>query len=153
MEGGRIITMTLAERLLSKVAYEPNTGCWLWTGFVNGNGYGQINYEGAPRNAHRISYLVHFGEFDRSLFVCHVCDVRSCINPQHLFLGTSSDNSLDMWRKKRHPIENLRKKLTVDDVRYIRKSKETSAVLSERYGCSTRNITGVRSMELWKHVI
>ena len=77
-------------------------GCWLWTGSTS-RGYGKLFLPG-PRtiSAHRFSYLLHFGPFDKRLVVCHSCDTRACVRPDHLFLGTQEDNVTDMVDKGRH---------------------------------------------------
>ena len=95
--------MTIEERFWAKVDKTDN--CWLWTGSVNNRGYGRIGSggkNGSALYAHRVSYLIHFGEFDESLFVCHTCDVPNCVNPNHLFLGSAKTNSEDMVSKGRH---------------------------------------------------
>ncbi len=100
----------LSERFYARVSPEPNTGCWLWDGDGYGSGYGRIWVSdsddiGGSRQtgAHRISWLIHRGDIPDGLFVCHRCDVRPCVNPDHLFLGTQSDNVRDMHAKLRHP--------------------------------------------------
>ncbi len=81
---------------------EPNTGCWLWTGSRNQKGYGWSRIQGiSTRMAHRISWLLHRGDIPEGVLVCHKCDTPSCVNPDHLFLGTQKDNLLDMSRKGR----------------------------------------------------
>lgn len=74
-------------------------GCWLWIGNKTPSGYGYIQIEGKAFKAHRLSYLAFKGDFDQKLFVCHKCDYPSCVNPAHLFLGTSRDNTYDAIKK------------------------------------------------------
>jgi hypothetical protein len=74
--------------------------CWLWTGYTK-NGYGRANFRNKKQLTHRISWQVHKGEIPKGLFVCHSCDVRSCVNPAHLFLGTHQDNMEDCKSKGR----------------------------------------------------
>ena len=88
-------------RLLAKVSPEPNTGCWLWTGAVDEDGYGRFFYRGKNRHAHRVSYELHAAPITDGRFVCHTCDVRLCVNPLHLWLGTNADNIRDGVRKGR----------------------------------------------------
>jgi HNH endonuclease len=92
----------LTERFWEKV--EKTDDCWLWLGNLNGNGYGYTKLEAPSRRnelAHRISWTLHFGPIPEGLFVCHHCDTPPCVRPDHLFLGTHSDNMKDMWRKDR----------------------------------------------------
>ena len=76
--------------------------CWIWKGRLNYTGYGTFKFKGKNYSAHRFSYKYHYGEFDESLFVCHHCDIRRCCNPEHLFLGTHTDNMQDCIKKNRH---------------------------------------------------
>ena len=89
-------------KLMAYIEPEPNSGCWLWTASVRPlSGYGQLRHAGKIRFAHRVAYEAFRGRIPDGLFVCHHCDTRSCINPDHLFLGTGKDNAQDMIRKGR----------------------------------------------------
>jgi hypothetical protein len=74
--------------------------CWIWKGHLK-KGYGYFSHHQILYRAHRIAYLIAYGEFDDALLVCHKCDNPSCINPQHLFLGSSKENTQDMILKGR----------------------------------------------------
>lgn len=90
------------QRFFDKVTYEPNSGCWLWTACAEtGAGYGMFAGFPGDKRTHRISYRLHHGEIPPGLLVCHRCDVRTCVNPEHLFLGTHKDNMQDCSRKGR----------------------------------------------------
>jgi HNH endonuclease len=75
--------------------------CWIWTGCKMPKGYGKLKFEGRYDLAHRVSWVIANGPVTPGLIVCHRCDVPSCVNPAHLFLGTYSDNTQDMLAKHR----------------------------------------------------
>lgn len=81
---------------------QKSDGCWEWTRYRLPNGYGRASAEGGGMDyAHRVSWRLHFGEIPSGLYVCHRCDNRSCVRPDHLFLGTHQDNMDDMKAKGR----------------------------------------------------
>ncbi len=84
--------------------------CWPWKGPVTSSGYGKFRINNKAETASRISWIIHKGTIPNGMFVLHTCDVRTCCNPDHLFLGTKKDNSRDMVKKGRCPISRENKK-------------------------------------------
>lgn len=90
------------KKVLSTRIFIDSNNCWIWTAAKTSVGYGELRYDGELTLAHRVSWIVYKGPIPNGLIVCHTCDIRACINPDHLFLGTHSDNTQDMLRKNRN---------------------------------------------------
>jgi hypothetical protein len=154
---------TILQRFEARFIPEPNSGCWLWDGDVEGGGYGVFflrkeKIDGVWKKirikAHRVSWELHRGEVPDGLMVCHSCDVRLCVNPVHLFIGTAADNSADMVFKDRAPRGERQgsSKLTAEVVRSIMGSTETSEVLADRFGVTFQTISNIRRGLTWRHL-
>lgn len=148
---------TLASRLEFHSIPEPNSGCVLWFGAISPSGYGFLGWEKRTIRAHRASWIVNFGPVPRGLHVLHKCDVRCCINPAHLFLGTHVDNMADMKAKGR---ENHLKgeahgvaKLTENQVREIRMDTRNQRDIAADYGLCQATVWSIKHRIAWKHVL
>lgn len=97
-------------------------GCWVWTGCLNSKGYGLVWLDGKAMLAHRVAYQLAVGPVSEHCFVCHKCDNRRCIRPDHLFLGSHLANMRDMREKGRaaRGERNVHAKLTERQVTEIR---------------------------------
>lgn len=122
-----------------------DNGCWIHgTAPHIKDGYCRVriveNGKSVKRLAHRLSYMYFNGDIPDDLLVCHECDVRNCINPDHLFVGTYADNIHDMIEKGRNVVlygqDNNKAKLTTEQVLYIRSATETKAALARKFDVS-----------------
>lgn len=153
-------------RFWSKV--QKTDTCWVWSGARNSGGYGQFKFDGKQQAASRVSYVLAHGPIEPGLFVCHRCDNRACVRPDHLFLGTPQDNRDDCERKGRHAIgartrpetrakgeQHARARLTDEKVREIRRRLEAGdslGFLAARFGVTKVAIRFIGMRRTWKHV-
>lgn len=153
--GCRSFKKSVSQRFWEKVIKKES--CWEWSGSPSKAGYGTLSINKIPINAHRISYEIHIGKIPENMCVCHKCDNRICVNPDHFFLGTKKDNMEDKRLKKRHAYgeKTGNSKLTDEIVLYCRFLYENGFKLSEmskffNIGCAPmRNAIKGRS---WKHI-
>jgi hypothetical protein len=136
-----------------------DSGCWEWTGHINHLGYGQIHFMDGIKYAHRVAYELVFGRIPSGLLVCHKCDNGRCCNPQHLFLGTATDNNRDTIAKGRGARAVGSKvggaKLTEWAVRMIRAGHrigELPSALARQFSVSASSITQIVQRKTWKHI-
>lgn len=94
-------TIPVEDRFWSFVSKSDDEGCWEWSGHRDKNGYGTLAISSRPVGAHRVSWTINYGPIPDGLCVLHRCDNPPCVRPDHLFLGTSQDNTIDMIRKNR----------------------------------------------------
>jgi hypothetical protein len=147
---------TPIERFARYVSPEPNSGCWLWVGGLFPTGYGIFGLDKVRRaeRAHRFAWEMANGAIPKGLDVCHDCDVRACVNPAHLYLGTRKRNmqdAIDRGRTSRGVGRPLAK-LSDADVRAIRASASPSHELAKIYPVSSGRIRAIKRRKGWRHI-
>jgi hypothetical protein len=139
--------------------------CWLWIGYLRSNGYGSIRINGKEYKTHRVSYFLEHGRIPNDMWVLHRCDVRACINPRHLFVGTPKDNSQDAVRKGRNARlygeRNGKAKLTRRQVKSIKQMLKDKAdgkcdlrqcEIARYHGVSPATVSYLKNGGRWDHV-
>jgi hypothetical protein len=144
---------TVEEKLKVQHTVDPDTGCWNWTGPLR-NGYGQVCTARSKHVlAHRAAYQLFVGEITDGLYVCHRCDNRRCMNPEHLFLGTALDNAQDMVSKGRQASGvKLATKLTADQARAIREDGRKYREIAPDYGITFAMVGHIKRGRAWGSV-
>jgi hypothetical protein len=121
---------------------------------------GKLGIDRRNISAHRLSWQLHRGQIPQGMCVCHRCDVRACVNPDHLFLGTKKDNTADMVRKGRGgkpPLlfgeNSTNAKITAETVVAIRNSPLGVVRAGRAFGLSPSQIHSIRKRQSWRHVL
>lgn len=156
---GQLKSKSLIDRILERCVERPETGCLLWAGWKL-NGYGNIRWQGKRLYVHRSIYEDVHGPIPKGLCVCHACDTPTCVNPEHLFLGTIQENTADKVGKNRQSRgaaharsgeKHHAVKLTELQVAEIRATKgATQAAMANKYGVSQSTISHIFTKRRWK---
>lgn len=151
-------------RWISKILIKENIDCWLWIGAKYRKGYGHfrrfLNNKWSMEKAHRYSYEIHNNvsrESMKKLLVCHTCDNPSCVNPNHLFLGTTLDNNTDKLNKNRNNFGNnpTHKLLSLSIANQIRALKTKNPNLGQKeialiFNTSKTQVCRILQNKIWK---
>lgn len=153
------------EYFWARVRKNDLTGCWNWIADKDKDGYGyaylgKTRIEGTKKyikhrdKTHRLSWNMHNGAIPEGLCVLHKCDNPSCVNPDHLFIGTKKQNSEDMVAKQRNQRGEQRPlaKVTEEQVREIRASKESLTKIGAKYGLAFQTVSQIKNRKTWRHV-
>jgi hypothetical protein len=132
--------------------------CWVWIGARSGGGYGQIGRDRLVHYVHRLSWTIHFGEVPDGLLVCHTCDNRVCVRPEHLFLGRKQDNNQDCASKfrgngrKNSPVARLDDDEVLEIRAVYRAGGISQHALAARYDVAQMTISKIVRGETWKRL-
>lgn len=161
LNGGPKERLPLEDRFWKKV--NKTDSCWLWSGGKIETGYGVIGAGGKGGKqlfAHRYSYELHKGKIPENMVVMHTCDNPSCVNPEHLLVGTYKDNTQDALKKGRLKTvfckgsKNVMSKLKEDDVRFIKQHPEIRGKdIAARFNISAQTVCDIRKGRLWSSVV
>lgn len=149
--------MFRCKSFMERVEMIPFSTCWYWIGAMYQNGYGKARHAGRECYAHRYSYNLYKGPIPDGMHVCHRCDDPSCVNPDHLFVGTRDDNMSDMAIKGRsaHGERHGSAKLSVEQVREIRSKRnagQSVTAIAAEYGVSKGRISEIVHRKAWRRV-
>lgn len=145
-------------RFESKFTKGAVDDCWIWNDACSSRGYGNFNLKCKTHSTHRLSYLLYKGPIPCKMHVCHSCDIKNCINPNHLWLGTAEDNMKDMHRKGRAPNigeQHRRAKLKAIDIPVIRALRGhgvRNIDIAMRFRVDGCTITDIIMGRAWAHI-
>lgn len=133
--------MTTDEYFVFKT-HVNSSGCWIWTGRQNAQGYGSAAHDGLKMTAHRLSYEYFNGPIPQGLVVRHKCDVRLCVNPDHLDIGTRADNNRDTSVRDRTGNAKLTN-ADVVDIRWVHGLGASGAAIARAYNVTSTTISQI----------
>jgi len=127
--------------------------CWLWISSITGEGYGSYSINGISKGAHIVSWeMSNNKSVPKGFQVLHTCDVRHCVNPSHLWLGTCLENIKDNKNRQSKGEENGRHKLTESQALFIKNSKLSGKKLGKMFGISHTQANEIKRGTQWKYL-
>jgi hypothetical protein len=143
--------------LLDKVEKDEND-CWNWIGNKSDTGYGRYYFEDKVQKAHRVSYKLFVGDIPQGKLICHKCNNRLCINPQHLYVGNHKDNYSDaikagtvyMKNGEDNPFAKLKKEQVIKIKELYIPYKVSAQKLANIFRTSRKNILHIVNNETWR---
>jgi len=155
------ITKDIIRRFWEKINFPENRidGCWIWTAGKDGHGYGSFNFGSKVVSSHRFAYMIFKGTIKEGLLIRHICDNPSCVNPNHLLVGTHQDNTQDkLDRNRLNPAkgenngQSILTELEVKEILYKLIDDIIVSVLAEQYNVCTGAIHAIANGVNWKHI-
>ena len=145
------------ERITLNATRGDSDGCWEWVRATNKGGYGIMAFGGKSELSHRVSYRLFKGKIPDGLCVCHSCDNRKCVNPEHLWLGSLQENIQDRQDKKRQMRGEISPRTTLSNIdageikAHLSSGIVTRKVIAEMYGVSKKVIDDIATGRTWWH--
>jgi hypothetical protein len=147
--------VAIPEKISKNSVRVPESGCWLWIGSLTNNGYGRMTF-GAKTEflSHRLSYEQKYGEIPNGMLALHHCDVKCCVNPDHIFIGTQQDNMTDKVMKNRQAkgAHHGMARLTEEQAKEVKFSDQKTSDLAKKFNCSAVMIRQIRGGLYWRHL-
>jgi len=144
----------LCDKIEKNTIRLPESGCWIWMSTIEKSGYGRVCEGKKPLYAHRVSYEQKYGPIPNGLMALHHCDVRCCVNPDHIFVGTQQDNMTDKVRKNRQAkgCQHGNAKLTEKQAMEAKFGCAKPVDLAAKFGYSAAMIRQIKNGIYWKHL-
>jgi hypothetical protein len=147
--------MQIEDKLKANV--DKIESCWVWNKSTASSGYGQIKVGNRRWSTHRLSYTLFKGCIPKGMLVCHTCDNKRCVNPEHLYLGTHVDNNQDAHDRNRQPcregyLATGVVKLSKEDAYTIKYSGISSKQLEKAFDINQSQVSRIRNGKTWKNI-